>query len=115
MTEILVSYRSLVVDSLEAMRDEYVSIILHTAGDATNKEFSMKPEYEIIETNKRKRKRDDDDDDFDYLYGIRTTARDRHFLLYSPGFIDHVINELLRQQFEVKNAKLETEKAEIEA
>jgi hypothetical protein len=34
------------------------------------------------------------------------------------GFIDHVINELLRQriyEFEVKNAKLETEKAEIEA
>ncbi|UZO16663.1 uncharacterized protein OCT59_008043 [Rhizophagus irregularis] len=48
MTEILVSYGSLVVDSLEDMRNEYVSIILHTAGDATNKEFSMRPEYEII-------------------------------------------------------------------
>src|SRR5277367_4514240 len=37
------------------------------------------------ETNKRKRKRDDDD--FDYLYGIVTTARDWHFLLYTPGNI----------------------------
>jgi hypothetical protein len=37
------------------------------------------------ETNKRKRKRDDDD--FDYLYGIVTTGRDWHFLLYSPGKI----------------------------
>jgi hypothetical protein len=35
------------------------------------------------ETNKRKR----DDDDFDYLYGIMTSARDLHFLLYSPGEI----------------------------
>lgn len=38
------------------------------------------------ETNKRKRKRDGDDD-FDYLYGIITSARDWHFLLYSPGEI----------------------------
>ncbi|GBB97991.1 hypothetical protein RclHR1_03110023 [Rhizophagus clarus] len=38
------------------------------------------------ETNKRKRKRDDGDD-FDYLYGIVTTARDWHFLLYTPGRI----------------------------
>ncbi|GBC14895.1 hypothetical protein GLOIN_2v1695250 [Rhizophagus irregularis DAOM 181602=DAOM 197198] len=37
------------------------------------------------ETNKRKRKRGDDD--FDYLYGIVTTGRDWHFLLYSPGKI----------------------------
>ena len=37
------------------------------------------------ETNKRKRKRVEDD--FDYLYGIVTTARDWHFLLYSPGAI----------------------------
>ncbi|PKY59292.1 hypothetical protein RhiirA4_481899 [Rhizophagus irregularis] len=37
------------------------------------------------ETNKRKRKRGDDY--FDYLYGIVTSARDWHFLLYSPGEI----------------------------
>ena len=34
------------------MRNEYVSTILHTAlhiaGDVTGKEFSMRPEYEII-------------------------------------------------------------------
>ena len=51
-----------------------VSTILHTAlhiaGNATDKEFSMKPEYEMYETNKGKRKRDDDD--FDYLYSIVT-------------------------------------------
>ena len=45
-------YGSLVVDSLESMRNEYVSTILHTAlhiaGDVTNKEFTMRPEYEII-------------------------------------------------------------------
>jgi hypothetical protein len=41
------------------------------------------------ETNKRKRTRDEafGGDDFDYLYGIVTTARDWHFLLYSPGEI----------------------------
>src|SRR5256886_1170866 len=38
------------------------------------------------QTNKKKRKRDDGDD-FDYLYGIVTSARDWHFLLYSPGVI----------------------------
>jgi hypothetical protein len=32
----------------------------------------------------RKRKREDYDD-FDYLYGVVTTARDWHFLLYTPG------------------------------
>ncbi|GES88851.1 hypothetical protein GLOIN_2v1695250 [Rhizophagus clarus] len=37
------------------------------------------------ETNKKKRKRGDND--FDYLYGIVTTGRDWHFLLYSPGKI----------------------------
>jgi len=45
-------YGSLVVDSLESMRNEYVSTILHTslhiAGDVTRKEFSMRPEFEII-------------------------------------------------------------------
>jgi len=39
-----------------------------------------------FQTNKKKRKRGDDDD-FDYLYGIITTARDWHFLLYTPGII----------------------------
>ena len=38
--------------SLESMRNEYVSTILHTAlriaEDATKKKFSMRPEYEII-------------------------------------------------------------------
>ncbi|PKY30187.1 hypothetical protein RhiirB3_485684 [Rhizophagus irregularis] len=37
------------------------------------------------ETNKRKRKRGDDN--FDYVYGIVTTVRNQHFLLYSPGKI----------------------------
>src|ERR1043166_3608922 len=45
-------YGSLVVDSLESMRNEYVSTILHTAlhiaGDVMGKEFSMRPEYQII-------------------------------------------------------------------
>ncbi|CAG8458706.1 6734_t:CDS:2 [Paraglomus brasilianum] len=41
-----------------------------------------------VETNKRKRKRDEAfGDDFDYIYGIVTTGRDWHFLLYSPGEI----------------------------
>ncbi len=55
MAEILVrlkNYGSLVFDSLEAMRNEYVVAILHTAinitRDATGKEFSMRPEYEIV-------------------------------------------------------------------
>ncbi|CAG8646022.1 1258_t:CDS:2 [Acaulospora morrowiae] len=45
-------YGSLVVDSLESMHNEYVSTILHTslhiAEDLTRKEFTMRPEYEII-------------------------------------------------------------------
>ncbi|CAG8479440.1 16991_t:CDS:2, partial [Acaulospora colombiana] len=45
-------YGSLVLDSLESMRNEYVSTLLHTAlhiaGDLTSKEFSMRPEYEIV-------------------------------------------------------------------
>ncbi|PKK57187.1 hypothetical protein RhiirC2_798519 [Rhizophagus irregularis] len=138
MAEILVrlkNYGSLVVDSLEAMRNEYVVAILHTAinitRDSTGEELSMRPEYEVIgddstgrvdfaikkaenlicitedkpernlieglaqnikqlesscQTNLKKRKRNDDDD-FDYLYGIVTTARDWHFLLYTPGKI----------------------------
>ena len=164
VAEILVrlkNYGSLVMDSLEAMRNEYVVAILHTAinitRDSTGEELSMRPEYEVIgdestgrvdfaikvmelflvyfftslevilmpyllwssqkaenlicvtenkpernlidgfaqnikqlessfQTNMRKRKRDDGDD-FDYLYGIVTTARDWHFLLYTPGII----------------------------
>ncbi|PKY59755.1 hypothetical protein RhiirA4_412522 [Rhizophagus irregularis] len=138
MAEILVrlkNYGTLVVDSLEAMRNEYVVAILHSAinitRDETGKELSMRPEYEVIgeessgrvdyaikdvenlicitedkpqrnviegfaqnikqlessyETNKKKRKRGDGDD-YDYLYGIVTTARDWHFLLYTPGRI----------------------------
>ena len=38
------------------------------------------------QTNLRKRKREDDDD-FNYLYSIVTTARNWHFLLYTPGKI----------------------------
>ncbi len=55
MAEILVrlkNYGTLVVDSLEAMRNEYVVAILHTAinitRDATGDELSMRPEYEVI-------------------------------------------------------------------
>jgi hypothetical protein len=55
MAEILVrlkNYGSLVVDSLEAMRNEYVVAILHIAinitRDSTGKELSMRPEYEVI-------------------------------------------------------------------
>ncbi|GBB90500.1 hypothetical protein RclHR1_17490006 [Rhizophagus clarus] len=48
----LKSYRTLVMTSLESMRNEYISTILYTAlhiaEDFTNKNFSMKPEYEII-------------------------------------------------------------------
>ncbi|GES81295.1 hypothetical protein GLOIN_2v1587390 [Rhizophagus clarus] len=105
------NYRSLVLDSLESMHNEYVSTILHTAlyiaGDIVSKEFSMRPEYKIIGNescervnyaikeaenliciieDKRKQKRADDD--FDYLYGIVTSARDWHFLLYSPGGVE---------------------------
>ncbi|CAG8735467.1 17205_t:CDS:2, partial [Dentiscutata heterogama] len=55
MAEIMVrlkNYRSLAVDSLEAMRNEYVVAILHTAlniaRDDTQKKFSMRPQYEIV-------------------------------------------------------------------
>ncbi|RIA81450.1 hypothetical protein C1645_836997 [Glomus cerebriforme] len=55
MAEILVrlkNYGSLVMDSLEAMRNEYIVAILHTAinitRDSTGEELSMRPEYEVI-------------------------------------------------------------------
>ena len=55
MTEILVrlkNYSTLVVDSLEAMRNKYVVAILHTTinitRDSTGEELSMRPEYEVI-------------------------------------------------------------------
>ena len=55
MTEIkkrLRDYRTLRSDSLEAMRNEYVASILHTAlhivRDETEKEFSMRSQHEII-------------------------------------------------------------------
>ncbi|RGB35191.1 hypothetical protein C1646_759644 [Rhizophagus diaphanus] len=82
MAEILVrlkNYGTLVVDSLEAMRNEKRNVIEGFAQNIVQLESSY-------ETNKRKRKRDDGDD-FDYLYGIVTTARDWHFLLYTPGKI----------------------------
>ncbi|CAG8638868.1 3460_t:CDS:2, partial [Funneliformis caledonium] len=48
----LKSYEILVMTSLESMRNEYVSTILHTAlhiaEDITKKKFSMRSEYEII-------------------------------------------------------------------
>jgi hypothetical protein len=143
-------YGSLVQDSLESMRNEYVSTILHTAlhiaEDTTEKEFSMRPEYEIIgeescgrvdyaikekeslicvtedkvqrsilegfaqnikqlessyETN-RSGKRKREDDDFDYLYGIVTSARDWHFLLYSPGEISQASELPLAIEFNKK-------------
>ena|SRR5687767_13023888 len=55
MAEILVrlkNYGTLVVNSLEAMCNEYVVAILHSAinitRDDTGKELSMRPEYEVI-------------------------------------------------------------------
>ena len=55
MREIIVrlkNYGTLVVDSLEAMRNDYVVSILHTAiniaRDATDKDLSMRPQCEII-------------------------------------------------------------------
>jgi hypothetical protein len=56
MAEILVrlkNYRTLDVNSLEAMCNEYVVAIFHTAinitRDATGKELIMRPEYEVID------------------------------------------------------------------
>ncbi|GES79850.1 hypothetical protein GLOIN_2v1709588 [Rhizophagus clarus] len=77
------------------------------------------------ETNKMKRKRVDDD--FDYLYGIVTSARDWHFLIYGPGEISQASElpftiefnkEALDKDSEEyvtlpKNAKLEAENAEL--
>ena len=55
MAEILVrlkNYGSLVVDNLEAMHNEYVVAILHTAinitRDSTGEELSMSPEHKTI-------------------------------------------------------------------
>ncbi|RIA81596.1 hypothetical protein C1645_836761 [Glomus cerebriforme] len=63
------------------MRNEYVSTILHTA---LNNQGGREPSMRYRRQEKTKRT---DEDDFDYLYGIVTTARDWHFLLYSPGEI----------------------------
>lgn len=59
------------------------------------------------ETNKRKRKRDEDD--FDYLYGIVTSARDWHFLLYSPGEISQASELPFTIEFSKKALDKESE------
>lgn len=48
----LKSYGTLVLTSLESMRNEYGSTILHIVlriADVTKKKIGMKPEYEIID------------------------------------------------------------------
>ena len=59
------------------------------------------------ETNKRKRK--SVDDDFDYLYGIVTSARDWHFLLYSPGEISQASEIPYTIEFNKKALEKRTE------
>ncbi|GES92075.1 hypothetical protein GLOIN_2v1572084 [Rhizophagus clarus] len=123
------SYGTLQPDSLEAMRNEYVIALLHASIhiviDITNKDLSMKPQYGIVEdkqhkvpigfaqnikqlesaceTNKKKRKRSDND--FDYLYGIVTTGRDWHFLLYSPEKISKASDTINLIEFSRKALK----------
>ncbi|GBB95920.1 hypothetical protein RclHR1_26440001 [Rhizophagus clarus] len=102
------NYRSLVLDSLESMRneseyeiigDESCECVDNIIKEADNlicitedkvqpsmlEDFAqdIKQLKSLYKTNKRKQKRVDDD--FNYLYGIVTSARDWHFLLYSPG------------------------------
>ncbi|GBC09717.1 hypothetical protein RclHR1_09060014 [Rhizophagus clarus] len=55
------------------------------------------------ETNKKKRKRSDND--FDYLYGIVTTGRDWHFLLYSPEKISKASDTINLIEFSRKALK----------
>ncbi|RIA90614.1 hypothetical protein C1645_823147 [Glomus cerebriforme] len=103
----LKNYGSLVVNSLKAIHNEYVMTILHITinitRDSTGEELSMKPEYDeymgwvnftikkaenlICVTKDKPERYLEDDDDNDYLYGIVTTARDWHFLLYTLGKI----------------------------
>ncbi|GES95151.1 hypothetical protein GLOIN_2v1587390 [Rhizophagus clarus] len=110
----LQSYGTLVMISLESMHNEYVSTILHTAlriaENATNKKFSMKPEYEIIgdESCGRVNYTIKDEESLicvtedkvqqklteGFAQNIKqleslivTSARDWHFLLYSPSEI----------------------------
>ena len=66
-----------------------------------------------FETNKKKRKRDEAfDDDFDYLYGIVTTGRDWHFLLYSPGEIAQASDTALTIEFTKKALEKNSEEYE---
>ncbi|CAG8744154.1 17914_t:CDS:2, partial [Funneliformis caledonium] len=47
----LKNYETLVVDSLEAICNEYVAILhitINITRDSTREEFSMRPEYEVI-------------------------------------------------------------------
>ncbi|RGB42603.1 hypothetical protein C1646_750788 [Rhizophagus diaphanus] len=107
----LKNHGNLVVDSLEAMRNEYVVAILHSAiditRDDTGKELSMRPEYEVIGEESSGRVdyaiKDvenlicitEDKPQRNVIEGFAqnikqlemTTARDWHFLLYTPGRI----------------------------
>ncbi|RGB39559.1 hypothetical protein C1646_740040 [Rhizophagus diaphanus] len=87
MAEILLrlgSYGTLQPDSLEAMRNEYVVPLLHSAiyivMEETNKELSMRPQYGIVEEESKGR--------VDYAIkgtnNISLRRWDCHFLLYSP-------------------------------
>jgi hypothetical protein len=62
MAEILLrlgSYGTLQLDSLEAMRNEYVMALLHAeihiVMDETNKELSMRPQYGIVDSDSQGR------------------------------------------------------------
>ncbi|GES76504.1 hypothetical protein GLOIN_2v1695250 [Rhizophagus clarus] len=122
-------YGTLQLDSLEAMRNEYVVALLHARINIiTNKidrELSMLLLYEIsgvrskdrvdytiklenaYEMNKRKRKRSDND--FDYFYGIVITGRDWHFLLYSPEKIFKVSDTIYSIKFTKKALDINSE------
>ena len=64
---------------------------------------------------KRTRKNENgvDDDDFDYLYGIVTSARDWHFLLYSPGEISQASEIPVTIEFNKKALNKESEEYKL--
>ncbi|CAG8616423.1 694_t:CDS:2, partial [Ambispora gerdemannii] len=123
-------YGTLYPDSLEAMRNEkytnktdFANTLLFQDSEdliciTEDKQHkipmgfaqNIKQLESSFETNKRKRKRDEAfDDDFDYLYGIVTTGRDWHFLLYSPGEIAQASESAYTIEFNKKSLDKDSE------
>ncbi len=85
--------------------------MLQKTSDSETYSQNIKQLESSYETNKRKRKRGDDE--FDYLYGIVSSSRDWHFLLYSPGEISQASETPYTIEFNKKALEKNSEEYQV--